>query len=333
MDIKTKKIIQVVSAIIIFIIGIQIGRAWTKIPVLKSGKEVVVSLKNTKITADALYNEMKGRFAKDTISYLIDEAILNHKYQVDENLDKEIKGQITLIKEQTGDNFLAAIKNEWGLNNEDELYDFIAISFKRNMAIEDYVKTLIKEHEIEDYYDEQIKGDIKVSHILIKPEVEEEMSVDEKEEAEKEALAQAKKLIKKLNDGADFAALAKEYSADEGNAADGGNLDWFNVGKMTPAFEDAAYNLKKGKYSKEPVKTEFGYHVILKTDEKEKPKLKTVKDDIIDELINEKIEIDPKLTFKALEKLRKTYKLKIHDSKLDKQYYDYQESLKQQQAQ
>ena len=82
-----------------------------------------------------------------------------------------------------------------------------------------------------------------------------------------------KDLIKKLNDGEDFATLAKENSDDTGSAANGGDLGYFNKGEMVKEFEDAAYNLKVNEYTKEPVKTTYGYHIILKTGEKDKAKL------------------------------------------------------------
>lgn len=69
--------------------------------------------------------------------------------------------------------------------------------------------------------------------------------------------------------GADFAALAKEYSEDPGTASTGGDLGYFEKGKMVPEFEEVAFKLKKGQVSK-PVKTVYGYHIIKVTDIKGK---------------------------------------------------------------
>lgn len=319
-----------IGVFLIFLLGFVIGKSGNKIPVLKNGTEAVVTMTGNNITANQLYDEMKNRFARDTLVYLIDDLILNDKFKTDDDLDAQIKGQINMIKEQTGEDFLPAIKNQWGINNEEELYDFIGVSLKRNLAIDDYIETLITEKEIEKYYEDKIDGDIKASHILIKPDVTDDMEPSEKEEKEKEALKKAKDLIKQLNEGADFAKLAKKHSADTGNAENGGELDWFNKGKMDEAFEKAAYKLKKNKYTKEPVKSQFGYHIILKTDEKEKPKLKKVKAEIIDNLITEKLNANLELSYEAIEELRKEYELKIHDSNLKKQYNDYMKALKEQ---
>ncbi|MBU6450124.1 MAG: peptidylprolyl isomerase, partial [Rhodospirillales bacterium] len=74
--------------------------------------------------------------------------------------------------------------------------------------------------------------------------------------------AQAQDIIKQLNKGADFAKLAEKDSIDPG-AKNGGELGWFSKDEMVPAFADAAFALKKGEYSKTPVHTQFGWHVIL----------------------------------------------------------------------
>jgi peptidyl-prolyl cis-trans isomerase C len=73
--------------------------------------------------------------------------------------------------------------------------------------------------------------------------------------------AEAKSIISELDNGADFAALAKKYSTDSG-AGSGGDLGYFGRGNMVKEFADAAFALPQGQYTKTPVKTEFGWHVI-----------------------------------------------------------------------
>jgi peptidyl-prolyl cis-trans isomerase C len=72
----------------------------------------------------------------------------------------------------------------------------------------------------------------------------------------------AKAIIAQLDKGADFATLAKEKSKDPGSKDNGGDLDWGPAGRYVKPFADAVTTLPKGTYTKTPVKTDFGYHVI-----------------------------------------------------------------------
>ena len=149
------------------------------------------------------------------------------------------------------------------------------------------------------------------------------MSDDEKKEAENKALETAKDLIKKLNEGADFKELAKEYSMDESNKDEGGVLGSFNKGDMESSFETAAYELKVDEYTDTPVKTSYGYHIILKTKEHEKDSLDNVKEDIIETLSKELINSDTTISITALTELRKENGMDIEDDSLQSNYNKY----------
>ena len=301
-----------------------------KVPQLENGQELIVEMEGINITVDELFDQMKDRYAREVLVDMIDNAILNDKYETDDELDSFINGQVAYIKEQTGEHFLETIKAEWGLNSEQELYEFIELSLKRNLAVDDYIKTIITDREITEYYEVEIEGDIKARHILIRPKVTDDMTFDEMEDKENEALELAKELINRLNDGADFEELAKEYSDDEGSAINGGDLGWFNRGRMVKPFEDAAYALEIGEYSQTPVTSDFGFHIILKEDHQDKPELDEVKDDIIEALIAEKLHEDSSLSYVALEELRKEYNLVIHDTNINNQYNELMRQLKTQ---
>jgi parvulin-like peptidyl-prolyl isomerase len=122
---------------------------------------------------------------------------------------------------------------------------------------------------LKSYYDEH-KSDydqVKASHILIRFKGSTvAVRKDMKDLTEEEALAKAKEVRAKLTAGADFAATAKAESDDAGSGQTGGSLPPFAHGQMVPAFEQAAYALPVGQVS-EPVKTQFGYHLI-KVDER-----------------------------------------------------------------
>ena len=82
--------------------------------------------------------------------------------------------------------------------------------------------------------------------------------------------AQAKAAVERLKKGEDFAKVAAELSKDPGSGKEGGDLGWFTKDRMVPEFADAAFKLKKGEIS-EPVKSQFGWHVIKLEDKRSKP--------------------------------------------------------------
>ncbi|MDR2431684.1 MAG: peptidylprolyl isomerase [Candidatus Margulisbacteria bacterium] len=155
-------------------------------------------------------------------------------------------------------------------------------SIKEEVMVRQYVKDevgklTISDSEISAYYNANLEKfmqpeAVRASHILV-----------DAEEAAKEILAQ-------LNNGGDFAALAKEKSTDTGSAVNGGDLDFFTRGQMVKPFEDAAFGLKKNETGKTPVKTQFGWHIIRVTDKRaaKQQALAEVKQAIRGELLLEK---------------------------------------------
>ncbi|UZN48317.1 Peptidylprolyl isomerase [Cupriavidus sp. H18C1] len=124
-------------------------------------------------------------------------------------------------------------------------------------VFEDYVRTHgTSDAELRKQYD-KIKAqfgngkEYRARHILV----------------EKEAEAQA--IIAKIKGGAKFADVAKASSKDPGSAANGGDLDWASSNSYVPEFSAAMAGLKKGQMTETPVKTQFGWHVILLEDERE----------------------------------------------------------------
>jgi peptidyl-prolyl cis-trans isomerase D len=136
------------------------------------------------------------------------------------------------------------------------------IKFVRVSPAEIATTLKVSKEDVERNYNAQLgkyttPEQIRASHILL--------TTDGKDEAA--VRAQAEQVLKEAKSGADFAALAKKYSQDESNAAQGGDLDYFSRGRMVAAFENAAFALAPGEMS-ELVKTEFGYHIIKLTDRK-----------------------------------------------------------------
>jgi peptidyl-prolyl cis-trans isomerase C len=132
-------------------------------------------------------------------------------------------------------------------------------------AIRDFIKKHpVTDEQARELYDKEIgkpATEYNARHILVKT----------REEAEE--------IIQQLDKGADFAALAKKKSIDA-SAADGGKLDWFSSSQMVQPFSDAVATLTKGSYTREPVQTRFGWHVILLDDTREStpPSFDDIKD-------------------------------------------------------
>lgn len=323
---NTMKLFGITTAVLLLATGCG------KVPKLENGQDSVVSIKNGSISVDKLYSEMKDKYALSVLIEMIDRQILEEEYKDNKEIDKNVDKQIALLKTQYKNDenaLLEAAYQSLGIDNMDDLKDYIKLSFLRSEALSDYAKSLVTDKEIEKLYDEKIFGDISAKHILITPDVSTNATEAEKKEAEEKALNTAKEVIKKLKDGEDWDKLAKEYSKDDSNKDKGGLLNDFVHGDMVTEFEEAAKNLEVEKYTTTPVKTSYGYHIIYKVAQKDKPKLEVVKDKIIEELANEKLNSDSSLQVTALEKIREKYDVKIEDKTLSSQYERYLKNAKE----
>ena len=296
---------------------------------VKNGSKVAVSVKGNKFTATEYYEEIK----EDNITTLIDmidHSLFDKTYKTDKEETEEIDQQINQIKSNYGENettYLSILKQYFGVENEDEFREKLSLEYKRNKAVEDYIEDNIKEDEIKKYYNENIYGQVSASHILISVDVSSDASEEEKKEAEDKAKETADNIIKDLNDGKKFASLAKKYSTDTATASNGGDLGYFDLDKMVEEFSNAVKELKVDEYTKEPVKTEYGYHIILKTGEKDKPKLSKVKDEIKEKIREQKLNDDNSLYYESLKAIREKKKISWNDDVLKKAYNDYMQEL------
>ncbi|MDD4914013.1 MAG: peptidylprolyl isomerase [Methylococcales bacterium] len=158
-------------------------------------------------------------------------------------------------------------------------------------ALQDYLKANpVTDQEIKAEYDSKMANmgsEYKARHILVKTE------------------AEAKKLIAELEKGADFATLAKKHSIDP-MGAEGGDLGWFTADRMVAPFSEAVIALENGKFTKQPVQTQFGWHIILREDSRPltPPPLEAVKEQIRSMLQRQKAQT-------MIENLRKSAKVEI----------------------
>ncbi len=162
---------------------------------------------------------------------------------------------------------------------------------------------LVPETEIAAFYQQnlsqyQTPAQVRASHILFKLEGKDEKAVQ----------AQAEEVLKKAKaPGADFAALAKQYSEDESNNTIGGDLDYFGRGRMVAEFEQAAFAMKNGEIS-DLVKTAFGFHIIKLVDNKPESTrpLAEVRTEIEEQLKWQKAQAEAEKIAKTLESQIKT---------------------------
>jgi parvulin-like peptidyl-prolyl isomerase len=161
---------------------------------------------------------------------------------------------------------------------------------------------------VQKYY-EAHKGEyeqVKARHILVRfKDSRVPLREGQKELSDAEALAKAQELKKKLDAGADFAALAKTDSDDTGTGAQGGDLGQFARGSMVPEFDKAAFAQPIGKVG-DPVRSAFGYHVIKVEDRKSK-ELAEVKDQIEKQL-------RPEMAKQEVEAIKKSNAISVDDA-------------------
>lgn len=320
---KKKLLIGLIS------LGVLATTGCGKIPKLENGEEVVASLDGKNFTANDLYNELKKQGGSSVLVNMIDTFITNQEI-TDSKEAKEYAAslikQYKLSYEQNGADFEAALISN-GYANEDEFKEVIATDYKKSEIAKKYIKADITDDELKDYYDNHISDELSVKHILIAPEVSDDATDEEKTNAENAALEKAKNLIEQLNNGADFDTLAKENSSDDATKDNGGVIN--NVVKegYVTEFWNAAYALENGKYTTEPVKTQYGYHIIYKVSHTEKKSLDEMKDTLYNKIVSEKISNDSSLEQKTWVKIREKYNLAINDSTIDSTYKSSIKSL------
>lgn len=169
-----------------------------------------------------------------------------------------------------------------GLPNRADVKQQVAIAQQTvvlRALIEDFVKkNQPSDAEVKAKYDELAKGatgsEYHLHHILVDNE------------------QQAKDLIAKIKAGAKFEDLAKQFSKDPGSAKNGGDLDWADPKSFVPEFANAATHLQKGQMTDEPVKTQFGWHIIRVDDVRPiaPPPFEQVKAQLAQQMVQQKLQ-------------------------------------------
>jgi len=221
----------------------------------------------------------------DQVLRVMPNGALIQKYGGIDNLDSAKKKQIIDIA--VGNYLLSKKAEDEGITKTKEFKEKLE-NIKLSLSTQIYTDRIIKsikvsDSEIKEYYDKhsdkfkEPQDKVRARHILL-PTKEEALKVAEE-------LKKAKDVEKK------FIELAKEKSIGP-SGKDGGELGWFDKNTMVKEFSDVAFSLKKGQLSKEPVKTQFGFHLIYVEDKLKKGTViafEKVKDQIKDIVKTQKI--------------------------------------------
>lgn len=251
-----KKILIILGSSVFFIAGCQQPNETGAASPVAMGGETIVTVNGKPITEETLT--------------LINSANRGAAIPRDRLLDDLIKQEL-LYQEAVRKNLK---------NNPDVAKRLLLVnkSILSQAAMQDFLDTSpVTDEAIKAAYDKQVGGmnalEYKASHILSKTEDE------------------AKKIIQELEQGGDFAELAKKHSVGP-SGPKGGDLGWFSADQMVPKFSQAVVALENGATTKEPVKTQFGWHIIYRQDSRSKqpPPLDTVKSKIQAGLQKESIE-------------------------------------------
>ncbi len=293
---------------------------------LKGNEESIIEFKNGSISSNDFYEILKERYAEEIIVNIIDKYLLDEMYKTTSEEKKFINEQIKNAKLSAKENnisFEQFLDYYYRIPNENALKDNLSLNYKRMLWIEDYAKETVTNKQIKEYYETEIHGDMDVSHILITAEVNDKMNDEEKTKAKEDALNKAKEVINKLNKGEDFSILAKDYSSDTANKDDAGKLEaitYKDYNNYDQSFIRSAKDLEVGKYTNAPVESQYGYHIILKTNEGEKPELNDEVKEVIREYVGEEISSQSEFYPRALLALREQNKMKFKDKQIEKYY-------------
>lgn len=290
---------------------------------LTNGENALVTFEEGGISSDDLYNVLKETYGAENITNLIDKYLLEKLYKSDNEEKSYIKQSLETAKSSAKEmnaDFDTYVYYYYNVSGESAFKDYISLNYKRSLWIEDYAQEIVSDKQIEEYYKDEVVGDMEASHILITSKAKDNATDEEKSSAEKEAYQKAKDIIDKLKSGEDFSKLAKQYSEDEETATKGGSLGKINDGDYADEVIESLKSLKVGSYTLTPVKSSYGYHIIYKSSQGDKAKLDDTLKKEIRATIGKEIADQDGFYIKAMKALREKNKMKILDSDLEKAY-------------
>ena len=315
-------IIVILIATLIFVLCTK------RIPKTSKGDDIIATVKGKTITAEDLYKELKEANGTDSLINVIDSYIAEKEVEITKEDEEYVKQIVDYYKEYAEyyktdlATFLANYVGLTGISTEKEFSEYVLKDYKKTLAVQKFIGDNAKEDDLKEYYKNNYSDTLTVKHILIEVDSE----AEDQDKADKEAYDAAVKLIQKLKktdkDKLDkkFEELAKDNSDDTETYSNGGLIEDFAKKDVEEAFYEAASKLKDGEYTTEPVKTSYGYHIILKVSSKPVEKFDKIKDEVKKAYAKDLLQNDTTLQVTKWDELRKQYKLSIKDDQIKEAY-------------
>ena len=229
------------------------------------------ALASSGINAADLAPDQKMAGYREILDELIIDKLISRKASSVEIKDADLEAELGRVKTQFPSEDVFKAEMAKAGETDSSFRDTVKKMMQQQKWMESQIgdKASVADADIKKFYDENKKEFehpemVRASHILIRvPEDADEKTVAEKKKAADAALARV------ANKKEDFTAVAKEVSEEPGAKESGGDLNFFPKDRMVPEFANAAFAMKKGEISKEPVRTKFGWHIINVTDRKD----------------------------------------------------------------
>lgn len=309
-----------IGALVLFLIGWCLDYFATSagLAKLKHGSDTLATVDGKSISTQTIYDRAKQAYGLSLMINEIDKVMLKDKYQLSEKEEKQVQEEAKYYMEyeiamgnvKTEEEFL----EYYGFKNKEEFLEDIRISFRYNKYLYDYLEAKLEEGAVQKYYEEnkETLESYDSEHILVKTS---DTVTDE------QAISLANEIITKLNEGKKFSEVVEEY----GDKIVHEELGFQGkTANLEQAYKDELVALKDGEYSKTPVKTSYGYHVVHKL---ATSTLEDLRGTIIEILSEDLFTEDANLKYKAYAELRKENNLVIYDEDLNEQYNKYLDKL------
>ena len=299
-----------------------------RVPKTSEGNEVLATVSGKTITADELYESLKETYGTDSLINLIDKYIADKEVEITKDNEAYVQEVVDYYKDYAEyygvdlATFLSSYVGLTGITTEDEFYNYVLEDYKKTLVVTNYIGENATEDELKEYYKENYSDKLTVKHILIEVDAE----AEDKEAADKEAYEKALDIIEELNETSSkkldskFEELAEDNSDDTATYSNGGLIEDFAKADVQEEFWNASEKLEDGKYTKKPIKTSYGYHVILKVSTTPVEKYKDIKDEVKVSYAESLLTEDSTLLVKKWDELRKQYKLSIKDDFIKNAY-------------